>query len=174
MTRAARNRWAECDCTEHLHHVATARCSLRPPSSASGCLARSTRSLHNLCRSHASLLPGLADFDASFDRWTAKGAWHCLHVKPIHHCAWFSVVIFCGLHCASALSYHRQRCAVCSKEHWSGVLQPSNVRPEMNSEGDGNRVCFPHGISSHERTSCPHCRGTTLRNTRKSRSCEER
>jgi len=57
MTRAARNWWAERDCTEHLHHVATAKFSLRPPSSASGCLARSTRSLHNLCRSHASLVP---------------------------------------------------------------------------------------------------------------------
>jgi hypothetical protein len=35
------------------------------------------------------------------------------------------------------------------------LLHPSIVRPEMNSEGDGNRVCFTHGISWHKRAVLP-------------------
>ena len=34
-------------------------------------------------------------------------------------------------------------------------LHPSNVYPEMNSEGEGNRVYLPHGISSHKRAVLP-------------------
>jgi hypothetical protein len=34
-------------------------------------------------------------------------------------------------------------------------LAPSNVRPEVNSGGDGNRVCFRHGIRSHKRAALP-------------------
>jgi hypothetical protein len=30
-------------------------------------------------------------------------------------------------------------------------LAPSNVRAEENSEGEGNRVCSPHGITTHKR-----------------------
>jgi hypothetical protein len=30
-----------------------------------------------------------------------------------------------------------------------------NVRPELNSEGEGNQVCFPHGITSHKRAVLP-------------------
>jgi len=40
-------------------------------------------------------------------------------------------------------------------EALGAVSQPSNVRPEMNSASDGNRVCFPHGISSHTRAVLP-------------------
>jgi hypothetical protein len=42
-----------------------------------------------------------------------------------------------------------------SKGHWMLLLRPSNVCPEMNSEVDGNRVCFTHGISSHKRAVLP-------------------
>jgi hypothetical protein len=34
-------------------------------------------------------------------------------------------------------------------------LAPSNVRPEANSEGEGNRVCSPHGITTHKRAVLP-------------------
>jgi hypothetical protein len=35
------------------------------------------------------------------------------------------------------------------------LLRPSNVRSQMNSEHEGNRVCFPHGIATHRRAVLP-------------------
>src|SRR4029453_15985940 len=35
------------------------------------------------------------------------------------------------------------------------LLAPSNVRPEANSDGEGNRVCSPHGITTHKRAVLP-------------------
>jgi hypothetical protein len=42
---------------------------------------------------------------------------------------------------------NRRKCA--------GCCHPSHVRPEMNSEGEGNRVCSPYGITTHKRAVLP-------------------
>ena len=38
---------------------------------------------------------------------------------------------------------------------WLLPLAPVSVRPEVNSEGEENRVCFPHGITSYKRAVLP-------------------
>jgi hypothetical protein len=41
------------------------------------------------------------------------------------------------------------------KAREKGAWHPSNVRSETNSEGEGNRVCSPHGITTHKRALLP-------------------
>lgn len=87
----------------------------------------------------------LANFDASFDCWTANGAPQCLHAKPIHHCACLSVVIS-ATHTRQPSSWGLFRLAHTSTPR---------VRPEVNSEDEEKRVCFAHGINSHKRAVVP-------------------
>jgi hypothetical protein len=50
------------------------------------------------------------------------------------------------------------------------LLHLSNVCSEMNSEGRGTAYASVMGSANLSAPSCPHCRSTTLRNTRPSRS----